>query len=43
MINNQAATITIMAAIGFAVLLVGIRCLLDLRDFPHFDPNVGDE
>lgn len=29
--------------IGFAGLLFAIRMMLDLRDAPRSDPNVGDE
>ena len=40
--NLALKSLMLMAAIGFAALLVGIRELI-LRGVPHVDQNVGDE
>ena len=41
--NWAIKSLMFMAAIGFAGLLVSFRIILDLRDMPHIDPNVGEE
>ena len=40
--NLALKSLMLMAAIGIAALLVGVRELI-LRDMPHVDPNAGDE
>lgn len=43
MLNNPATTLIFIASIGFAAILIGIRNLLDLRDMPRAESNVGSE